>query len=110
MSLTVVVTRDVEDRYRGFLGSLMLEVAPGVYVAPRLSKATRERLLAVVTAWHGALRRGSLTVLWRSTDEPGGIAVVTFGNPPKEIAEHEGFLLMRRPLPQGRFRPSTDAP
>ena len=30
MPMTVVVTRDVEDRYRGFLTSIMLEVAPGV--------------------------------------------------------------------------------
>ena len=30
MPLTMVITRDVEDRYRGFLGSAMLELAPGV--------------------------------------------------------------------------------
>ena len=30
MPMTVVITRDVEDRYRGFLSSVMLELAPGV--------------------------------------------------------------------------------
>ena len=33
MPMTVVVTRDVEPRYRGFLASAMLEIAPGVYVS-----------------------------------------------------------------------------
>lgn len=37
MTLTVIVTRDVEPRYRGFLASAMLEVAPTVYIHPRLS-------------------------------------------------------------------------
>lgn len=34
MPMTVVVTRDVPDRFRGFLVSVMLEIAPGVYTAP----------------------------------------------------------------------------
>jgi CRISPR-associated protein Cas2 len=29
--MTVVVTRDVADRYRGFLASIMPEVATGVF-------------------------------------------------------------------------------
>ena len=37
MPLTMVITRDVEDRYRGFLGSAMLELAPGGYAQPRMS-------------------------------------------------------------------------
>ncbi|TVR13365.1 MAG: type I-E CRISPR-associated endoribonuclease Cas2, partial [Planctomycetota bacterium] len=30
MPMTIVVTNDVADRYRGFLASCMLEIAPGV--------------------------------------------------------------------------------
>ena len=45
MPMTVVVTRDVEARYRGFLASAMLEIAPGVYVSPdSLIGRTRARL------------------------------------------------------------------
>ena len=45
MPMTVIVTRDVEPRYRGFLASAMLEIAPGVYVAPDLSSGVaRARL------------------------------------------------------------------
>ena len=32
--MTVVVTVNVEGRYRGFLASVMLEIAPGVYTSP----------------------------------------------------------------------------
>lgn len=44
MPMTMVVTRDVEARYRGFLTSVMLEVAPGVYIAPELSTGVRMRV------------------------------------------------------------------
>ena len=37
MPMVLVVTRNVEDRYRGFLTSVMLEVAPSVYVRPKMA-------------------------------------------------------------------------
>ncbi|WP_460034964.1 type I-E CRISPR-associated endoribonuclease Cas2e [Methylothermus subterraneus] len=51
MSMTVVVTRNVSPRMRGFLASTMLELAPGVYSAPRLSPAVRARIWAVLEEW-----------------------------------------------------------
>ncbi len=98
MSLTVVVTRDVEDRYRGFLGSLLLEVSAGVYVGPRMSRSTRERVIVVLTEWHNTLKRGSLTVIWRAAGEPGGIGLLNLGEPSKRIREADGMLLMGRLL------------
>ena len=44
MPMTMVMTRDVAARYRGFLASVMPEIAPGVYVSPELSKGVRERI------------------------------------------------------------------
>ena len=32
--MTMVVTRNVAPRYHGFLTSVMLEMAPGVYTGP----------------------------------------------------------------------------
>ncbi|WP_210261151.1 type I-E CRISPR-associated endoribonuclease Cas2e [Enterovirga sp. DB1703] len=49
--MTVVVTRDVADRYRGFLSSIMPEAAPGVFVGAELSKGVRERLWTVLSDW-----------------------------------------------------------
>lgn len=44
MPMTVVVTRNVSDRVRGFLSSSMLELAPGVYSGARMSSAVRQRV------------------------------------------------------------------
>ena len=40
--MTIVVTVNVEARYRGFLASTMLEIAPGVYTSPRMTSGIRE--------------------------------------------------------------------
>lgn len=96
MPLCVIVTRDVEMRYRGFIGSVMLEIAPGVYVGPRLSKAVRERVWDVLSDWHATLRNGSVVMTWRDTSAPGGVRILTLGEAPKELVEHEGSLLVRR--------------
>lgn len=98
MPLCVVVTRDVEPRYRGFLGSVLLEVAPGVYVGPRTSKAVRERIWAVVSEWHETLLRGSVLMLWREAGAPGGVQITMRGDPPKDLCEVDETLLVRRPV------------
>ena len=55
MDMTVVVTRNAPERYRGFLASCMLEIAPGVYTSPRMSDGVRERVWEVCLEWSGAL-------------------------------------------------------
>lgn len=96
MPLCIIVTRDVEMRYRGFIGSVMLEIAPGVYVGPRLSKAVRERVWDVLSDWHASLRNGSVVMTWRDASASGGIRVLTLGEAPKDLVEHEGSLLVRK--------------
>jgi CRISPR-associated protein Cas2 len=92
----MVVTRDVEDRYRGFLSSVMLEVAPGVYVSPRMSQGVRERVWSVLTDWWTALGRGSVTMIWRDHAAIGDLRIETLGEPPKEIVDADGVLLVKR--------------
>ncbi|RLL61876.1 type I-E CRISPR-associated endoribonuclease Cas2e [Paenirhodobacter hankyongi] len=96
MPLTMIVTRDVEMRYRGFLTSVMLEVSPGVYVAPEMSAAVRGRVWSVMTDWWTALGRGSLTMVWRDTKAPGNLRIETLGEPPKTIVDADGILLVKR--------------
>ncbi len=96
MSMTVIVTRDVEDRYRGFLASAMLEIAPGVYTSPRLSKSVRTRIWAVLSDWHGTLRQGSIVMTWRDPAEPGGQGLYSLGEPPKSFVDADGVLLVRK--------------
>ncbi len=95
--MTVVVTRDVPDRYRGFLASVMPEVAPGVFVSPELSRAVRERLWAVLDGWWDGMPGGSVTLLWRDDGSPGRLGLRTLGLPRRDLADLDGALLVRQP-------------
>jgi len=95
MPMTVIVTRDVEPRYRGFLASAMLEVAPGVYVSPDLSAGVRERVWAVIEDWFTTLGNGAVAMIWRDR-VAGGLALRHLGDPPKEIRDADGVLLVKR--------------
>ena len=98
MSMTVVVTRDVAERFRGFLASVMLEIAPGVYTSPRLTKAVRERVWRVLCDWHAAFGGGSSVMTGRERDAPGGQTMSSLGEPPRRFEETDGLLLVKREL------------
>jgi CRISPR-associated protein Cas2 len=92
MSMTVVVTRNVTDRVRGFLASSMLELAPGVYSAPRISPAVRERVWHVLSDWFPNETGASIVMVWANTEMQGGQSVLTLGCPPIKITEIDGLL------------------
>ena len=96
MSMTVVVTRNVSDRVRGFLASSMLDVAPGVYSAPRVSPAVRERIWQVLNDWFPHEHDASIVMLWADVAMPGGQAVLTLGAPPIQFVEIDGMFTARR--------------
>lgn len=103
MPMTVIVTRDVADRYRGFLASVMPEVAPGVYVSPELSRGVRERIEAVLTDWWASLPGGSIILAWRDPSASGGLGLTVLGLPPVRLADLDGLLVVhrdRRPKPE----------
>jgi len=92
----MVVTRDVADRFHGFLASVMLEVSPNVFVAPRMNKGVRERTWAIVREWHMQEPRGSLVMVWRDLNEVGGLGLAHLGTPPRKLVEIDGMWLTRR--------------
>jgi CRISPR-associated protein Cas2 len=96
MPMTVVVTRDVAPRFRGFLASCMLEIAPGVYTAPRMSKGVRERVWNVLHYWYGELGGGSVVMTWYDREAAGRQGLAILGDPPKAIVEVDGLHLVRR--------------
>jgi len=98
MPMVVVITRDVEDRYRGFLGSAMLELSAGIYAHPRMSAGVRARIWNVLVDWHGRLQRGSIVMTWGDSLANGGLGLAVLGEPPKDIVAHDGMLLARRAL------------
>lgn len=93
--MTVIVTVNVEARYRGFLASVMLEIAPGVYTSPAMTQGIRERVWDVVARWYYELRSGSIVITWRDPAAPGGQRIRTLGEPPKDIVDADGVHLVR---------------
>jgi CRISPR-associated protein Cas2 len=96
MPMTVLVTRDVADRFRGFLSSVMPEVAPGVFVAPALSRGVRERIWTVLAGWWDGMPGGSILLVWRDDTQPSGLGLRSLGMPPRELTDVDGLLLVRR--------------
>jgi CRISPR-associated protein Cas2 len=95
--MTVVVTRNVPDRFRGFLASCMLELAPGVYTSPRMTAGVRDRVWAVCCAWADAIPDdGGVLMTCQDQQSPSGQAVLVLGWPRKELAELNGVWLDRR--------------
>lgn len=97
MDMTVVVTRNVPERYRGFLASCMLEIAPGVYTSPRMSDGVRDRVWEVCLEWSGALPSdGGILLTWRHAGEPSGQGLRIIGWAKSDIVDHEGIWVARR--------------
>ena len=96
MPMCVVVTRDVPARFRGFLASCMLEIAPGVYTQPDMSASVRERAWRVLSEWWAYLGQGAIVMTWASPTSPERQGVLMLGEPAKDIVDHDGLYLVRR--------------
>lgn len=93
--MTVVVTVSVEPRYRGFLASAMLELAPGVYTSPQMTSGIRNRIWGVLTRWYHELGNGSIVMTWRDPSAVGEQRILTLGEAPKEIVDADGVFLVK---------------
>lgn len=95
MPMTVVVVRDVPDRFRGFLASVMLEIAPCVYTGPKMTAGIRERVWKVLEEWYQECLEGGVLMTWPDTKQPGGQAIRTLGWTRRELIEIDGIILSR---------------
>ncbi len=93
--MTVVVTINVQARYRGFLASTMLEIAPGVYTSPRMTSGIRGRIWNVLADWHATLGQGSIVMTWRDPRVPARQRILTLGVPPKTVVDADGVYLVK---------------
>ena len=93
--MTVIVTVNVEARYRGFLASAMLEIAPGVYTSPNMTSGIRERIWEVLRRWYYELGQGAIVMTWRNPSGVGDQQVRSLGDAPKEIVDADGVYLVK---------------
>lgn len=98
MPMCVVVTRDVPARFRGFLASCMLEIAPGVYTQPDMSAGVRERVWNVLSGWWETFRQGSVVMTWAAPTLTERQGVLVLGEPPKDLVEYDGLYIVRRKI------------
>lgn len=98
MTMTIVVTRNLPSRFRGFLASCMCEVAPGVYTAPRMNAGVRERVWAVLDDWFEGEEEQAALMTWPDDSLPGGQQFRTLGVPRYDLREYGGTFLARREL------------
>lgn len=96
--MTVVVTVEVAPRFRGFLTSCMLEIAPGVYTSPRMTRGVRERVWRVMEEWYAELAGSAIVMTWPEKSATGGQGIALLGAPPKELHDAMGIYLTRREL------------
>jgi CRISPR-associated protein Cas2 len=93
---TIFVTRNVRERFRGFLASCTCEVAPGVYVGFGLNAGVRERIWDVLESWWQLGDDASVVGVWPEADAPGGMRVKVLGAPAVELVEVGDLVLTRR--------------
>ena len=93
--MTVIVTVNVADRFRGFLASAMLEIAPGVYTAPQLTAGIRERIWDVLARWYYELGQGAIVMTWRDPQAVGEQQIRTLGEVPKSLVDADGVYLVK---------------
>ena len=78
----------------------MLEIAPTVYIHPRLSAGVRNCIWSVLSDWYATLGRGSIVLAWSDPSETGSVGIRVLGLPPRKLAEVAGLLLVKRELQQ----------
>ena len=93
--MTVIVTVNVADRFRGFLASAMLEIAPGVYTSPQLTAGIRERIWGVLARWYYELGQGAIVMTWRDPQAVGEQQMRTLGEAPKSLVDADGVYLVK---------------
>ena len=93
--MTVIVTVNVADRFRGFLASAMLEIAPGVYTSPQLTAGIRERIWDVLARWYYELGQGAIVMTWRDPQAVGEQQIRTLGEAPKSLVDADGVYLVK---------------
>lgn len=96
--MTIVVTRNVPGRFRGFLASCMCEIAPGVYTAPRMTPGIRERVWKVLESWYEPAPETAVLMTWPEPALPGGQELRTLGLPRQDLCEYGGVYLARRAI------------
>jgi CRISPR-associated protein Cas2 len=76
----------------------MCEIAPGVYTAPRMTRAVRDRVWSVMEEWWQAVEEQAVLMTWPDPKLAGGQHVRTLGLPRQNLEDHHGVFLACRQI------------
>lgn len=76
----------------------MCEIAPGVYTAPRMTVAVRERVWTVLSDWYKPDPEHSILMTWPKPSLPGGQEIRVLGIPQQDVWRHDGVYVARREI------------
>lgn len=94
--MLVLITNQVPMKVRGFLAACLLEVAPGVYVHPRINAGVRERIWKIMTEWSVEFSQEAFVLaLWPAPKSSGGINIRTIGIPQRTLIDYDGLVLSK---------------
>ena len=93
MSATMIATRDVLPRVRGFLASCFLEVSSGVYFSNQINPKVRQRILDVLMEWYEEKPQGGVVILWPNNEVEGGLEYKVIGQAPRELVNLNGVIV-----------------
>ena len=75
-----------------------LEVAPTVYISPRMNPGVRKRTWNVLSDWFTAEPQGSVVMVWRDSNETGGVGIKNLGEPPRVLVDIDGLWVVKMML------------
>lgn len=94
MAMTVLITTNVEDRYRGFIRSCMPEIDPGLYLSNSISAQVRDRLWNVLSDWHASMQNGSIIMIYPDKTSPSGLKICRLGCQNDKYVDLDGMLVV----------------
>ena len=94
--MTVITTNNASPRIRGFLASVMLEIAPAVYISPKMNERVRTSVWLHLEEWYPYEDKAAIVMIWREPKAIGKLGVRTLGTPKLSLLELDGLLVTFR--------------
>lgn len=94
MKYALLALSNKPRRFAGFLHSVAMEVAPGVFLAADFNRAAFERVWEVLEAWHQAWPEGWIVAVLPAEKPRHPPMIRALGVPARTLIEHDGLHLL----------------
>ena len=95
MKYALIALSNKPRRFSGFLHSVAMEVAPGVFLSADFNRLAFERIWRALEEWHGAWPEGWIVAVVPADKPRYPPEIRTLGVPARTLVEHEGIHLLK---------------